>query len=102
MKKIVKLTEQEFKNIIENIVQEKDYKDYSTKLIYIEPVTGKMSWDVTYKTNLDRSYKEINGIVNRIEELVNQNKNNQELIELLKLSKLLRNKFSRYKTIKQK
>lgn len=99
MKKIVKLTEQEFKNIIENvIIEQNNLKDYSTKLVNISPITGEKTWDITYQINLDKLYKEIDDIVNKIEKLIVQNKNDLQLKELLKLSKLLRNKFSRYKT----
>ncbi len=94
MKKII-ITESQFKKLIENIIQE-DNKGYSTKLTNIDPLTSQRSWDVTYQTNLDKTYKEIDEIVNEIEKLVVQNKNDLDAKELLKLSKLLRNKFSRY------
>ncbi len=89
------ITESQLKQLIENIIQENN-KGYSTELTNIDPISGERTWDVTYQTNLDKTYKDIDQIVNRLEDLVRQNKNDLEVKELLKLSKLLRNKFSRY------
>ena len=97
MKKLIKLRESELKNIIENVLYKENSKDFKTELTNIDPSSGQMFWNVKYKTNLDRTYKEIDEAVNRLEDLVKQNKNDKEAIELLNLSKLLRNKFSRYK-----
>jgi len=96
MKKI-KLTEQQFKKLIENILlHQKEDRDFTSKLIHTDSITGSRTWDIEYKTNLDKTYKEIDESVERLEDLVSQdiNEDNQELLEI---AKLLRNKFSRYK-----
>ena len=91
----IRLTESQLRQLIENIIKEED-KEFSTKLLSIDPITGERSWDVKYKTNLNTIYKDIDDIVNKIERLVVKNRNDLEAKELLKISKLLRNKFSRY------
>ena len=91
----IRLTESQLRQLIENIIKEED-KGFSTKLTSIDPTTGERSWDIEYKTNLNTTYKDIDDIVNKIEKLVVKNRNDLEAKELLKISKLLRNKFSRY------
>jgi len=81
----------------EYLVRENEGFDFSTKQTGFDPETGQMSWDVKYKTNLDSTYKEIDEAVERLAELLSQDKN-KEAQELLTISRLLRNKFSRYRT----
>ena len=71
-------------------------QDFTTKQTDIDPETGKISWDVDYKTDFDRTYKEIDEAVKRLQDLVAQEKD-PEARELLMMAKNLRNKFSRYK-----
>ena len=71
-------------------------QDFTTKQTSVDPETGKISWDVDYKTDFDRTYKEIDEAVQRLQDLVAQEKD-PEAIELLMIAKNLRNKFSRYK-----
>ena len=71
-------------------------QDFSTKQTSVDPETGKISWDVDYKTDFDRTYKEIDEAVQRLQDLVAQEKD-PEARELLIMAKNLRNKFSRYK-----
>jgi len=71
-------------------------QDFTTKQTGINPTTGQISWDVDYKTDFDRTYKEIDEAVKRLQDLVAQEKD-PEARELLMMAKNLRNKFSRYK-----
>ena len=71
-------------------------QDFTTKQTSVDPETGKISWDVDYKTDFDRTYKEIDEAVQRLQDLVAQEKD-PEARELLMMAKNLRNKFSRYK-----
>ena len=71
-------------------------QDFTTKQTSVDPETGKISWDVDYKTDFDRTYKEIDEAVQRLQDLVAQEKD-PEVRELLIMAKNLRNKFSRYK-----
>ena len=71
-------------------------QDFTTKQTSVDPETGKISWDVDYKTDFDRTYKEIDEAVKRLQDLVAQEKD-PESRELLMMAKNLRNKFSRYK-----
>ena len=71
-------------------------QDFTTKQTSVDPETGKISWDVDYKTDFDRTYKEIDEAVQRLQDLVAQEKA-PEARELLMMAKNLRNKFSRYK-----
>ena len=71
-------------------------QDFTTKQTSVDPETGKISWDVDYKTDFDRTYKEIDEAVKRLQDLVAQEKD-PEARELLMMAKNLRNKFSRYK-----
>ena len=71
-------------------------QDFTTKQTSVDPETGKISWDVDYKTDFDRTYKEIDEAVKRLQDLVAQEKDS-EARELLIMAKNLRNKFSRYK-----
>ena len=71
-------------------------QDFTTKQTSIDPETGRISWDVDYKTDFDRTYKEIDEAVQRLQDLVAQEKD-PEARELLMMAKNLRNKFSRYK-----
>ena len=65
-----------------------------------DPETGKHTWDIEYKTDLDSTYKEIDEAVQRLEELVSQRDRGDEAAELLILAKRLRNRFARYKNKK--
>ena len=71
-------------------------QDFTTKQTSVDPETGKISWDVDYKTDFDLTYKEIDEAVQRLQDLVAQEKD-PEARELLMMAKNLRNKFSRYK-----
>lgn len=71
-------------------------QDFTTKQISVDPETGRISWSVDYKTDFDRTYKEIDEAVKRLQDLVAQEKD-PEARELLMMAKNLRNKFSRYK-----
>ena len=71
-------------------------QDFTTKQTNVDPETGKISWDVDYKTDFNRTYKEIDEAVKRLQDLVAQEKD-PEARELLMMAKNLRNKFSRYK-----
>ena len=71
-------------------------QDFTTKQTGVNPQTGQVSWDVDYKTDFDRTYKEIDEAVKRLQDLVAQEKD-PEARELLIMAKNLRNKFSRYK-----
>ena len=71
-------------------------QDFTTKQTSVDPETGKISWDVDYKTDFDRTYKEIDEAVKQLQDLVAQEKDPQAR-ELLMMAKNLRNKFSRYK-----
>ena len=71
-------------------------QDFTTKQTSVDPETGKISWDVDYKTDFNRTYKEIDEAVKRLQDLVAQEKD-PEARELLMMAKNLRNKFSRYK-----
>ena len=62
-----------------------------------DPETGKHTWDIEYKTDLDTTYKEIDEAVNRLEELISQRSNDTKAAELLVLARTLRNRFARYK-----
>ena len=71
-------------------------QDFTTKQTNVDPETGRISWDVDYKTDFNRTYKEIDEAVKRLQDLVAQEKD-PEARELLMMAKNLRNKFSRYK-----
>ena len=49
-------------------------QDFTTKQTSIDPETGKISWDVDYKTDFNRTYKEIDEAVKRLQDLVAQEK----------------------------
>ena len=83
-------------NVKESTFIRLNEQDFTTKQTSIDPETGKISWDVDYKTDLDRTYKEIDEAVQRLQDLVAQEKD-PEARELLIMAKNLRNKFSRYK-----
>ena len=71
-------------------------QDFTTKQTGINPKTGQVSWDVDYTTDFNRTYKEIDEAVKRLQDLVAQEKDS-EARELLMMAKNLRNKFARYK-----
>ena len=71
-------------------------QDFVSKQVDLNPVTGQITWDIEYKTDLERTYKEIDEAVKRLQDLVAQEKD-PEARELLMMAKNLRNKFSRYK-----
>ena len=71
-------------------------QDFISKQVDLNPVTGQITWDIEYKTDLERTYKEIDEAVKRLQDLVAQEKD-PEARELLMMAKNLRNKFSRYK-----
>ena len=71
-------------------------QDFVSKQVDLNPVTGQITWDIEYKTDLERTYKEIDEAVKRLQDLVSQEED-QEARKLLMMAKNLRNKFSRYK-----
>ena len=81
-------------NIKENIFLKE--QDFVSKQVDLNPVTGQITWDIEYKTDLERTYKEIDEAVKRLQDLVSQEED-QEARKLLMMAKNLRNKFARYK-----
>ena len=71
-------------------------QDFLSKQVDLNPVTGQITWDIEYKTDLERTYKEIDEAVKRLQDLVSQEED-QEARKLLIMAKNLRNKFARYK-----
>ena len=71
-------------------------QDFVSKQVDLNPITGQITWDIEYKTNLERTYKEIDEAVKRLQDLVSQEED-QEARKLLIMAKNLRNKFARYK-----
>ena len=71
-------------------------QDFVSKQVDLNPITGQITWDIEYKTNLERTYKEIDEAVKRLQDLVSQEED-QEARKLLMMAKNLRNKFARYK-----
>ena len=83
-------------NIKESILIE-EKSDHISHFRGQDPETGKYTWDIEYKTDLDSTYKEIDEAVKRLEELVSQRDNDSEANGLLILARTLRNRFARYK-----
>ena len=83
-------------NVKESTFIRLNEQDFTTKQTNVDPETGRISLDVDYKTDFDRTYKEIDEAVKRLQDLVAQEKD-PEARELLMMAKNLRNKFSRYK-----
>ena len=79
-------------NVKESTFIRLNEQDFTTKQTSVDPETGKVSWDIEYKTDFDRTYKEIDEAVKRLQDLVAQEKD-QEAKELLIMAKNLRNKF---------
>ena len=71
-------------------------QDFVSKQVDLNPITGQITWDIEYKTDLERTYKEIDEAVKRLQDLVSQEED-QEARKLLMMAKNLRNKFARYK-----
>ena len=71
-------------------------QDFISKQVDLNPVTGQITWDIEYKTDLERTYQEIDEAVKRLQDLVSQEED-QEARKLLMMAKNLRNKFARYK-----
>ena len=71
-------------------------QDFVSKQVDLNPVTGQITWDIEYKTDLERTYQEIDEAVKRLQDLVSQEED-QEARKLLMMAKNLRNKFARYK-----
>ena len=89
LKSIYNVKESTFNRLTEDL-------DFTTQQTGTNPETGQVSWDIEYKTDFDRTYKEIDEAVKRLQDLVAQEKD-PEARELLILAKNLRNKFARYK-----
>jgi len=89
LKDIYNVKESTFARLTEDL-------DFTTKQTGTNPTTGQVSWDVDYKTDFERTYKEIDEAVKRLQDLVAQEKD-PEARELLVMAQNLRNKFSRYK-----
>ena len=81
-------------NIKENIFLKE--QDFVSKQVDLDPITGQITWDIEYKTDLERTYKEIDEAVKRLQDLVSQEED-QEARKLLMMAKNLRNRFARYK-----
>ena len=92
LKSIYNVKESTFNRLTED-------QDFTTKHTATNPETGQVSWDVDYKTDFDRTYREIDEAVKRLQDLVAQEKD-PEARELLIMAKNLRNKFARYKNKK--
>ena len=71
-------------------------QDFVSKQVDLDPITGQITWDIEYKTDLERTYQEIDEAVKRLQDLVSQEED-QEARKLLMMAKILRNKFARYK-----
>ena len=46
-------------NVKESTFIRLNEQDFTTKQTSVDPETGKVSWDIEYKTDFDRTYKEI-------------------------------------------
>ena len=92
LKSIYNVKESTFNRLTED-------QDFITKQTGTNPETGQVSWDVDYKTDFNRTYREIDEAVKRLQDLVAQEKD-PEARELLIMAKNLRNKFARYKNKK--
>lgn len=75
----------------------KEDLDHKTKLTYKDPETGRMEWDVTYKTDLNTTYKAISTTVTRLEDLIKEQPNDLTIQGFLREIKNLKNRFSRYR-----
>ena len=64
-------------NVKESTFISLNEKDFTTKQTSIDPETGRISWDVDYKTDFDRTYKEIDEAVKRLQDLVAQEKDQE-------------------------
>ena len=71
--------------------------DHNTKLTYKDPETGRMEWNVTYKTDLNTTYIAINKAVLRLEDLQAELPTDEEIKGFLREIKGLKNRFSRYR-----
>ena len=71
--------------------------DHNTKLTYKDPETGRMEWNVTYKTDLNTTYIAINKAVLRLEDLQAELPTNEKIKGFLREIKGLKNRFSRYR-----
>ena len=71
--------------------------DHITKLTHYNPETGRKEWDVTYKTDLNTTYKAISTTVARLEDLSKEQPNDLKIQGFLKEIKNLKNRVSRYR-----
>tara|TARA_R110000765_G_scaffold168731_1_gene273769 strand:+ start:21 stop:320 length:300 start_codon:yes stop_codon:yes gene_type:complete len=71
--------------------------DHNTKLTYKDPETGRMEWNVTYKTDLNTTYIAINKAVLRLEDLQAELPTDEKIKGFLREIKGLKNRFSRYR-----
>jgi hypothetical protein len=75
----------------------KEDLDHKTKLTYKNPETGRMEWDVIYKTDLNITYKAISTTVARLEDLRKEQPSDLTIQGFLREIKNLKNRFSRYR-----
>lgn len=91
-------------NIREVIKSLKETEDFYTRETGVDDETGQISWDVTYKPNLPRLYKDIKDIVSKLKKLSTKLKN-PDTESALELSKTLKNRFAsivrKYKDLKE-
>lgn len=82
----------------------KEAEDFMSTQSDVDPETGTITWDIDYTPNLRDLYDDIDDVTSKIQKL-KSNTSIPEVEELVKLSKSLRNRFSRllkkYKTLKE-
>jgi hypothetical protein len=81
-----------FKENILSVLMES--RDFLTRQVSVDPETNSTTWEVEYKVDFLRLYKEIDEVFNILEDVQTQFKTPQSLT-LLNLAKTLRNNFSR-------
>lgn len=91
-------------NIREVIKSLKETEDFYTRKTEEDDETGQISWDITYKPNLSRLYKDIKDIVHKLKKLSTELKTS-DTDSALELSKTLKNRFAsivrKYKDLKE-
>lgn len=91
-------------NIREVIKSLKETEDFYTRETGVDDETGQISWDITYKPNLPRLYKDIKDIVHKLKKLSAEFKTS-DTDSALELSKTLKNRFAsivrKYKDLKE-
>ena len=91
-------------NIREVIKSLKETEDFYARKTGVDDETGQVSWDITYKPNLSRLYKDIKDIVHKLKKLSAELKTS-DTDSALELSKTLKNRFAsivrKYKDLKE-